>query len=207
MEVDIKAHWEKIYREKKTDQLSWYQRYAHLSRTLIESIASDKGAFIIDIGGGASVLVDDLMVAGYRNLTVLDLSEYALENSKKRLGEAADTVIWKVANVLDAGLPDQAFDVWHDRAVFHFFISGEEQRRYIDGVRKALAPGGHVVIATFAENGPPSCSGMKIQRYSPQTLCAVFGDEFRLIHSVREVHLTPDGRPQDFIYGVFRMLA
>lgn len=199
-----KSHWEQIYGATKVEQLSWYQRHANLSLALIEKIAPNNKASIIDVGGGASVLVDDLLAADYRNLTVLDLSEHAFDTVKQRLGDDAKAVDWWVADVLEVALPEQAFDVWHDRAVFHFLTTNEDRQRYISQVRKSLLPDGHVVIATFAENGPPRCSGLEVQRYSLQTLSAVLGPEFKLLDSRSELHITPDGRSQPFIYGAFK---
>lgn len=201
--MDKKFHWEGIYSGKTPEQLSWYQHHANLSLALIEKVAPNKKASIIDVGGGASVLVDDLLDADYRNLTVLDLSEHAFDTVKQRLGDEAKAVDWRVADVLEVALPEQAFDVWHDRAVFHFLITNKDRQRYISQVRKALLPDGHVVIATFAENGPPRCSGLEVRRYSAQTLSDEFGSEFRLLDSHSELHLTPDGRSQSFIYCVF----
>jgi len=202
--VDKKSHWEGIYDGKNAEQLSWYQRHMNLSLALIEKIAPNKDASIIDIGGGASVFVDDLLAAAYRTLTVLDLSENALNSAKQRLGDRAKAVDWRAADILEAVLPEKAFDVWHDRAVFHFLTSTEDRQRYVAQVRKALVPGGYIVIATFAENGPPRCSGLEVQRYSVQTLSAAFGSEFKLIDNRSEMHITPDGRSQPFIYCVFK---
>lgn len=205
--MDKKSHWEGVYGGKNAEHLSWYQRHAELSLALIEKIAPNKDSSIIDIGGGASVLVEDLLAAAYRKLAVLDLSENALNFAKQRLGDSAKTVDWQAADVLEAELPEKAFDIWHDRAVFHFLTSTEDRQRYVAQVRKALLPGGYIVIATFAENGPPRCSGLEVQRYSVQTLSAAFGSEFKLVDNRSEMHITPDGRSQPFIYCVFQRFS
>lgn len=202
--MDKKSHWEGIYGGNNAEQLSWYQRHMNLSLALIEKFAPNKDVSIIDIGGGASVFVDDLLAAAYRSLTVLDLSENALNFAKQRLGDRAKVVDWRAADILEAVLPEKAFDVWHDRAVFHFLTSTEDRQRYVAQVRKALVPGGYIVIATFAENGPPRCSGLEVQRYSVQTLSDAFGSEFKLVDDRSEMHITPDGRSQPFIYCVFQ---
>lgn len=202
--MDRKTHWDQIYSTKRPEQLSWYQRYAHLSLALIQGVAPDKSASILDVGGGASVVVDDLLSAGYRHLTVLDISQNALVMVQERLGSAADAVNWLEADVLEEELPQSAFDVWHDRAVFHFLTAVADQQRYVSQVRRALVPGGHVVIATFAEDGPTRCSGLEVQRYTPEQLSAVFGGAFRVVESRTEVHITPAGKSQIFAYIVMR---
>jgi 2-polyprenyl-3-methyl-5-hydroxy-6-metoxy-1,4-benzoquinol methylase len=205
--MDRHEHWEQVYRTKGPDQVSWFQAEARLSRELIAVTAPDRNSAIIDIGAGASTLVDGLLGLGYRQVTVLDLSSTALELAKARLGPAAGGVTWQAADVLTAQLPEQAFDVWHDRAVFHFLTDASERLRYVAQVRHAVRPGGIVIIATFAEDGPLRCSGLEVARYAPSALQAQLGADFRLLESHREVHTTPSGATQAFTYCVCRLTS
>jgi ubiquinone/menaquinone biosynthesis C-methylase UbiE len=197
-------HWEHVYRTKGPDQVSWFQAEARLSRHLIETLSPDPSSAIIDIGAGASTLVDGLLSAGYSTLTVLDLSPAALQLARGRLGVREARVTWQAADVLDASLPDQAFDVWHDRAMLHFLTEEADRRRYIEQVRRAVRPGGLVIVATFAQDGPARCSGLDVARYSPAQLHAQFGAPFALLQSHRELHITPSGATQAFTYCVCR---
>lgn len=198
--MDRSAHWEQVYQTKGPDQLSWFQAEALLSRQLIERVAPDRAAAVIDIGAGASTLVDGLVASGYRNLTVLDLSPTALAIAQQRLGGGAAAVSWRTADVLAAVFAGGTFDVWHDRAIFHFLTDPADRARYLAQVRHAVRPGGHVLVATFAEDGPTRCSGLEVVRYSPDTLHAEFGAGFRLLESHREIHTTPAGTTQAFTY-------
>lgn len=200
-------HWEAVYRTKGPDQVSWFQAEARLSRQLIQRLSPDRSGAIIDIGGGASTLVDGLLDAGYGALTVLDLSPTALQRARERIGARAARVAWQVADVLDAALPHQGFDVWHDRAVFHFLTADAERRRYVEQVRHAVRPGGLVIVATFADDGPTRCSGLEVARYSPAQLHAEFGAPFTLVESHRELHVTPGGATQAFTYCACRTAA
>lgn len=199
------AHWEQVYRTKQPDQVSWFQAEARLSRELIERVAPSRVAGIIDIGAGASTLVDSLVAAGYRELTVLDISPAALAVAQSRLGASAATVRWRAADVLQADLPHHAFDVWHDRAVFHFLTDAGDRARYVAQVRHAVRPGGMVIVATFAEDGPTRCSGLEVARYSPEALHAEFGAGFTVLEQQRELHTTPSGATQAFTYCVCRV--
>ena len=203
--MDRNAHWEQVYRTKGPDQVSWFQAEARLSRVLIERAAPDRAARIIDIGAGASTLVDGLLASGYRHITVVDLSSTALFLAQQRLGSAAASVIWRAADVLTAAFPAAAFDVWHDRAVFHFLTDAADRMRYVAQVRAAVRPGGHVIVATFAEDGPTRCSGLDVARYSADTLHAEFGAGFVVLESRRELHTTPSGSEQAFTYCVCRV--
>jgi len=203
--VERKAHWEDVYRTKAPEEVSWYQPHCERSLDLVRDFAPDHRAAIIDVGGGASTLVDDLVSGGFRHLTVLDLSGAALAEARQRLGRRAAGVHWMEADALDVRLPQASVDLWHDRAVFHFLTSTDDQQRYVGQVGNAVKSGGHVVVATFAEDGPTKCSGLTVQRYSPESLRAVFGTGFQLVHSSRETHLTPAGKEQAFIYCVFRV--
>ena len=197
--VDRRQHWETVYDNKTADRVSWFQLHAASSLRLIEGCA-DKDAHIIDVGGGASVLVDDLLDAGYRNLTVLDLAESALAASRARLGARAQTVQWIAADITRAELPAARYDVWHDRAVFHFLTDPADRERYVAQVLKSVKPGGHVIVATFGPGGPLQCSGLDVMRYAPDALHAEFGATFRLLGHQTEIHHTPTGQEQEFVY-------
>ncbi len=204
--MNPKQHWEKIYTERRPDAVSWFQREARMSMELIRRVAPDSRAAIVDVGGGASTLVDGLLQAGYRNIVVLDISAAALARARERLGAESSRVTWLEANVLDAVFPEAGVDVWHDRAVFHFLSDQADRSRYVEQVRRALRPGGHVVIATFAEDGPDRCSGLPVTRYSPKALSAQFGEDFPLIDSDHEDHVTPAGVHQSFQYSLCHFL-
>jgi len=201
--MDPKSHWEAIYGKKRPEEVSWYQPEATLSLELIRAVASLESA-IVDVGGGASTLVDGLLRAGYRQLTILDLSVSALSAAQRRLGASASLVSWREGDVLTTDLGVAPIDVWHDRAVFHFLTDVTDRERYIAQVRRAVRVGGHVLVATFAEDGPSRCSGLEVARYSPQGLHGAFGSDFRLIASRREEHLTPRGARQAFTYCLCR---
>jgi SAM-dependent methyltransferase len=198
-------HWERIYRSKDPTQVSWYQPEARLSLDLIRRVTPDLSAPIIDVGGGASTLVDGLLAAGYRQLTVLDLSPTALALTRRRLGARAALVTWLSADVRDVPLPAGGYAVWHDRAVFHFLTDAEGRAQYVRQARRAVRPGGYALVASFAPDGPTRCSGLEVVRYSPDTMHAEFGAGFRLLDSVREVHHTPSGTTQAFVYCLCRV--
>ena len=204
--MDARAHWQGIYESKGPEQLSWFQAEARLSRELIEHYAPDRDTRILDVGAGASTLVDGLLGAGYRRITVLDLSRAALAIAGRRLGPAADGVDWREADVLTASFTGEGFGVWHDRAVFHFLTDLADRERYVAQVRRAVKPGGFVFVATFAEDGPMRCSGLETRRYSADALHAEFGASFELVASQRELHVTPSGSVQAFTYCVCQYL-
>jgi ubiquinone/menaquinone biosynthesis C-methylase UbiE len=205
--VNLKQHWERIYATKQAQQVSWYLPRAERSLHLIRQIAERRTTTIIDVGGGASTLVDDLLHEGYTSLTVLDVSATALAAARERLGERAHQVTWLEADITQARLPEAAYDVWHDRAVFHFLTQPQQRAAYLAAVVRALRPGGHVVIATFAEDGPEKCSGLPVVRYSPAELKAELGPAFTLVQFEREEHRTPAGSVQQFVYCLFRRAA
>jgi SAM-dependent methyltransferase len=167
---------------------------------MIERTGVDKSAHIIDVGGGSSTLVDDLLANGYRHVTVLDISPAAIQVARERLGALAESVTWLEADITQAALLPKHYDVWHDRAVFHFLTDVGDRRKYMDAVRQSVKVGGHVIVATFAPDGPEKCSGLNVMRYDPDSLHDEFGDEFQLIESVREDHQTPFGTQQKFVY-------
>jgi SAM-dependent methyltransferase len=203
--MDPRAHWERVYSTRKPTEVSWYQPTAGLSLSLIRRVAPDHSAAIIDVGGGASTLVDGLLADGYDRVTVLDVSGAALAEASRRLAGDAARVTWLEADVFDAALPACAYDVWHDRALFHFLTGAADRRRYVEQVRAAVRPGGHVLVATFAPDGPEKCSGLEVRRYGPQELHGQLGPDFRLLESVREEHHTPAGAIQPFVYCLCRV--
>jgi ubiquinone/menaquinone biosynthesis C-methylase UbiE len=200
-----KDHWENVYATKTSKGVSWFQEHAQLSLKLINDAKIPTSASIIDVGGGASTLVDDLVAQGYQHISVLDLSQSALTETKKRLGVAAAAQVqWIEANILEVELPVHQFDVWHDRAVFHFLTNEIERHAYVQKVLGAVKPGGLVIIATFAEDGPTMCSGLPVKRYSENELYAEFGAPFQLLSHQKEIHHTPAGGEQKFVYCVCR---
>jgi ubiquinone/menaquinone biosynthesis C-methylase UbiE len=195
-----KSHWENIYETKDATQVSWFQQHPELSFQFIEHTGVDKAGKIIDVGGGASTLVDDLLGNGYENVTVLDISAAALQVAQQRLGRLASKVTWLVANITQVKLPHSFYDVWHDRAVFHFLTLAEDRARYVKAVQHSVKTGGHVIVATFGIDGPQRCSGLEVVRYSPDSLHDEFGDDFDLLNTTNDLHQTPFGTEQKFIY-------
>lgn len=198
--MESKEHWEKVYGTKSATEVSWFQAHADLSLRLIQEACVPGAAAIIDVGGGASVLVDDLLANGYENVSVLDLSGAAIATAKSRLGNNAGSVKWMVENILDVQLPAATYDVWHDRAVFHFLTNDNDRHAYVEQVLHAVKPGGLVIVATFAEDGPTECSGLPVMRYSAEQLHSEFGEPFILLGHEKESHHTPGGREQKFVY-------
>lgn len=200
-----REHWERIYRTTAAFDVSWYQSTPAISLDLIRRVAPDLDARIIDVGGGASTLVDALLDDGYRNVTVLDLAGAALAVARQRLGERAARVTWIESDVLTAPLAARSYAVWHDRAVFHFLTDPRDRERYVARAHDAVRPNGHVIVASFAPDGPARCSGLDVVRYSPETMHAQFGSAFRLLESVGEEHHTPSGATQSFVYCLCRV--
>jgi SAM-dependent methyltransferase len=198
--MNSKGHWEAIYRTKLPESVSWYSSHLDTSLALIERAASGKASSIIDVGGGESTLVDDLLARGYCNLTVLDISQTALDVTKKRLGSAAPQVRFLVADITKADLEPGAYDVWHDRAVFHFLTAMEHRTAYVRNVARAVREEGHVIVSTFGPDGPQKCSGLAVMRYDAESLRGQFGVRFRLVDSTIELHHTPFGTTQQFLY-------
>lgn len=198
--MSLQSHWEHIYGTKAPDQVSWYRPHLETSLALLERATGDRSAHIIDVGGGEATLVDDLIRGGYNRLTVLDISTTAIDFTKARLGEVADAVEWIVGDVTQVELPADAYDVWHDRAVFHFLTDTAQRAAYVEKVARSVRPGGHVIIGTFGPEGPAKCSGLDVQRYDAGSLHHEFGSRFRLIESLNELHQTPFGTTQQFLY-------
>lgn len=200
-----KEHWETVYSTKSSKAVSWYQPHAEVSLQLIQATGVGPHAKLIDVGGGASTLVDDLVDHGYHNITVMDLSKSALAVTRARQGKKDSGVQWLEADVLTAQLPAHAFDVWHDRAVFYFLTSTEDRNAYVAQVLHSVKPGGHVIVATFADDGPLQCSGLPVMRYAADDLHAEFGEHFSLASHQRETHTTPSGALQQFVYCYCRI--
>jgi len=198
-----REHWERTYRSKAETDVSWFQARPERSLALIQEAAPDFAAPIIDVGAGASRVVDVLLAAGYTDLTALDISEAALARTRARLGANAARVEFITADIT-VWTPARHWRVWHDRAVFHFLIDRESQSAYLRALTRATAPGSAVIIATFSLDGPERCSGLPVQRYSAETLAARLGSGFRLEKHEAEQHTTPAGRAQAFNYAVFR---
>jgi SAM-dependent methyltransferase len=198
--MNSQTHWDKIYREKAADAVSWYRPHLETSVALIERAVPDRCACIIDVGGGEPTLVDDLLVLGYQNLSVLDVSQTAVDVTKNRLGSNSERVQWMIADVLTAPLAPAAYDVWHDRAVFHFLTQPNQRRAYVRQVARAVKSGGYVLVSTFGPNGPTRCSGLEVVRYDAESLHAEFGVRFNMLDSVKELHKTPFGTTRQFLY-------
>ncbi len=194
-----KTHWEQVYQDKPVDQVSWFQREPRRSLELIEASGTSKDAPIIDVGAGASVLVDQLLLNGYTDLSVLDISKNALDISKRRLGNHATDVAWLVDDVTEFQ-PGRSYALWHDRAVFHFLTDPSQQSAYRSALMRALASGGQAIIGTFAVDGPLRCSGLEIAQYDAARMQAVMGADFTLLQESRESHTTPAGSIQNFAW-------
>ncbi|MDE1942210.1 MAG: class I SAM-dependent methyltransferase [Betaproteobacteria bacterium] len=203
--MDNKKHWEQVYATNASNAVSWFQEHAEQSMRLIQGTGVGKDAAIIDVGGGTSTLIDDLLFEGYTNITVLDLSAKALEVTRRRLGNRADSVTWLEGDVTQLTLSAQHYDLWHDRAVFHFLTDPIDRHAYVQQAMRSVRPGGHVIVATFAEDGPEKCSGLPTMRYCPESLHAEFGNAFQLLGHEKVGHHTPFGTEQKFTYCYCRM--
>lgn len=199
-------HWQQVYQTKAPDSVSWYQPTAARSLTLLREGGLGPQSAVIDVGGGASRLVDALLDEPVGSITVMDLSEAALGLTRQRLGERTREVTWLVGDITKVSLPAQAYDLWHDRAVFHFMTTPESRQAYLQRLQHALRPGGHVVMSTFAEDGPERCSGLPVQRYSRQELMHALGPRFVLLAHERELHTTPSGAQQAFNHALLRFV-
>lgn len=201
-------HWQDVHENRAVDSTSWFQHRAEPSLSLIQHYCAVPDAAIVDVGAGASTLVDGLIAAGYRDLTVMDIAPAALAATRQRLGQhmsaAASTVDWQIGDVTSHDWPPHRFALWHDRAVFHFLVEATDRHAYVERMHEALVPGGHIIMATFANDGPERCSGLAVRRYDQQTLAAELGSRFIPVAAQRESHVTPAGRTQAFVYAVFR---
>ena len=198
--MDAQNHWEKIYAEKAPSEVSWYRPHLETSLSLIERMAPSRAASVIDVGGGESTLLDDLLSSGFENITVLDISQRAIDANRRRLGKAAERVYWLVADITKVELDYSVYDVWHDRAVFHFLTEARQRAAYVRQVARAVRCGGHVIISTFGPEGPTKCSGLEVARYDAESLHNEFGIHFRMLGSTSELHRTPFGTIQQFVY-------
>lgn len=203
--MDARSHWENVYTTKAPEAVSWYRLHLEKSLEIVERVAPDRSVAIIDVGGGESTLVDDLLARGYQNVAVLDVSPTAIDVAKRRLGRAADSVQWIVADITSVELPSSAYDVWHDRAVFHFLTEKEQRAAYARQVARGVKPGGYVLVSTFGPEGPTKCSGLEVVRYDAESLHTEFGVSFRLLESLKELHETPLGTTQQFLYCLCRV--
>jgi trans-aconitate methyltransferase len=197
------SHWESVYTARSEDQVSWFQETPEISLELIALVGAVRGSAIIDIGGGASRLADCLVAQGYQDVTVLDLSAAALASARSRMGDKADQVSWIAADVT-SWEPPRSYDVWHDRAAFHFLTEAKDQMAYVARLRRALHAGAHAIIGTFAPDGPEKCSGLVVARYDANSLAATLGSGFALIDTRRHEHVTPWGATQKFQFSTFR---
>lgn len=202
--MDPREHWDAVYASKPPEAVSWYAPHLERSLAYIRRSGLEPGAAIVDIGGGESTLVSDLLAAGYRDLTVLDISARALEVAAARLGPRAGEVRWIADDVLQHDFAPASFDLWHDRAVFHFLTSEDERKAYVRQALKALRPGGFAIVGSFGPHGPEQCSGLSVMRYAPEELHAAFGAPFTLVEHGVDLHRTPWGSAQEFVYCLCR---
>jgi len=206
MVEERKAHWERVYGDKNSTEVSWYQEVPDKSLELVVSTGTTEKDAILDVGGGASTLVDHLLDAGYADITVLDLSSRAFSQSRQRLGERASIPNWLVSDITRFE-PQRKYRLWHDRAVLHFLTDSKDRGRYVSVLKQALDPGGHVVIAAFGPEGPLKCSGLEIRRYTIEMLAELLGPEFELQAHELENHQTPMGATQQFLYSCWTKRA
>lgn len=203
---ELERHWDAVYRTRGEDEVSWFQEDPETSVALVTRSGIDRDDAVLDVGAGASRLVDHLIDHGFTRLTVLDLARAALDRSRERLGDRGAAVEWVAADVT-RWQPDRAYALWHDRAVFHFLTDAASRAAYVAVMTAALRPGGHAVIATFGPDGPERCSGLPVVRYTPEALAAELGEAFELVESVAEVHRTPKGAVQHFQFSRFRKVG
>lgn len=203
MSDDRPEHWNRVYSEKDPSSVSWFQPEPEPSLRALDRFGAKATSSLIDVGGGASNLVDVLLEQGWRDVTVLDVAASALDRAKARLGDAANHVVWEVADVT-TWHPSRRYNVWHDRAVFHFLVQAEQRTAYREALTEGLAPGGLLIMATFALDGPERCSGLPVERYDAERLASELGPSFELLEAWREEHVTPWGATQAFTWCAFR---
>jgi SAM-dependent methyltransferase len=204
LDMDARSHWEHVHATRDPKQVSWFRPHLERSLELIERAAPDRRASIVDVGAGQSTLVDDLLRLGYEDITVLEISQAALDALKERVGQPGAAVQWICGDVTETVLPAASFDLWHDRAVFHFLTRTDERRAYVERVKSALKPGGSLIVSTFGPSGPERCSGLATMRYDAASLGSEFGDRFRLAESSLDLHETPSGAVQQFLSCWYR---
>lgn len=203
MTQDRTAHWERVYREKAEAELSWHQTDPKDSLELSEQAGVSEAWSVIDVGAGTSHFATQLIQRGILDVMVLDISEFAIERARRQMGKLGEKIEWVVADVT-TWTPNKTFDLWHDRAVFHFLVDQDDRAAYINRLYRALRPGGHAIIATFAMDGPEKCSGLPVVRYDPKSLGDVLGEKFKLVKSRRHLHQTPWDSPQSFQFSLFQ---
>jgi ubiquinone/menaquinone biosynthesis C-methylase UbiE len=203
--VDVQNHWEKVYTTKAPDQVSWYRQHLETSLALIEKSSGSRDTAIIDVCGGESTLVDDLLGRGFQNITILDVSQTAIDVTRQRLGTAAQQIRWVTGDITRAELRSSAYDIWHDRAVFHFLTTAEQRSAYVRQVARSVKSRGYVIVSTFGPEGPTKYSGLDVVRYDSESLHREFGGGFRLVDSSKELHNTPFGTTQQFLYCYCRV--
>jgi len=201
--MDVKSHWEHTFAAKSPAQTSWYTPHLQHSIRWIEESGLPKTAAILDVGAGRSTLIDDLLARGYTNLTALDISEAALADVRQRLGQLVNSVTWIAGDVTTVSLAPRCYDLWHDRALFHFLTEPAQRDQYLERIRHALKPSGLVMLSTFGPEGPVQCSGLAVRRYDRASLAAAFGHDFTLQDAEMETHTTPSGKPQQFLHARF----
>lgn len=204
--MNRQSHWENIYKIKSASQVSWFKPHLSKSLELISQTKIGHHEPIIDVGGGASTLVDDLSSEGFTSITVLDISSESLEVSKKRLGKEATKVHWVTDDIIAVNLPENHYSLWHDRAVFHFLTNPADRQKYKRILVRSLKPGAFAVVSSFSLSGPVKCSGLDVVRYSSETLLSEFGSDFQLLRSETENHKTPFDTVQEFVYCLFRKI-
>ena len=202
-EVEPQRHWQRVYASREPEETSWFEPVPAVSLRLIESLGLPPSAAVVDVGGGASRLAAELLARGFGDVTVTDVSAAAVERARADLGADADRVTWRVGDIRGQDL-GRRFDLWHDRAMFHFLVEPTDRAAYVDLLRRSVAAGGHALIATFGPDGPEACSGLPVRRYGADELAGELGDEFTLTRSELVVHRTPGGNGQQFLYAVFR---
>ena len=202
-----KDYWEQVYSTRLAEKLGWYRPHLDTSMSWIRELDLDEDAPIIDVGGGASTLIDDLLDEGYESLAVLDISDSALANSRKRLGRQADLVMWLSGDITTYALPPNRFELWHDRALLHFLTEAAQQEAYRSNLLNAVKPAGHVIIGVFSHEAPPKCSGLPVQRYDPEQLSDMLGNQFELVRHDKKMHITPGDVEQMYLYCQFRRIA
>jgi SAM-dependent methyltransferase len=207
MNVEVRDHWDAVYRTRPDARTSWHRARLDTSLRLADALDLDADAPIVDIGGGRSTFVDDLLERGHRDVSVLDIAAEALAQARARLGAAGDRVHWIAADVTVVELPATRYALWHDRAVFHFLVDAEARARYAATLARAVRPGGHAIVATFAPDGPAQCSGLPVCRYGAAALAAGFAPAFSLVASERDLHRTPAGGEQAFTYVLLRRVG
>ena len=200
--MNIKEHWEKVYHSKPLTELGWYQKSPVVSWKLMQEMKVNTDSSIIDIGGGDSLFVDFLLEQGYKSITVLDISEAAIERAKSRLGKNAAKVNWLITDITEF-VPESKYDLWHDRAVMHFLTEIQDVEKYLNVCRKAVADNGNIIVGAFSDKGPEKCSGLPVRRYSEMEISNLFSEKFKKVKCVTDNHVTPSGNEQNYIYCGF----